>query len=281
MKKNYKLKIINYILQTKGTGMQRFGRIQDSPLPSPDPSPLYQIPADRRGEPRVRPVKEQNYILRQPPRLKLPKRTPLVLMLLFVFSLGAWGETKTGFFLSLGHSHYNYKTFTRTEVSNLVGEPSDLFFGVSLFLKNQFEVNLIYNRSTEDFGSNPQTISYDKDGFGLEIGKVIHIHLFKKSNFDVSIEFVGGGYGMLYPFKKINSGMNFSFFDKSDIPGADDLYYQAGFYWSVRLQYLIAKKASIDIGFKSLVPVRSNEFIETRGEEILLTKSFFLIGISF
>jgi hypothetical protein len=140
---------------------------------------------------------------------------------------------------------------------------------------------LLYNRSTEDFGSDPETISYDKDGFGLEIGKVIHIHLFKKSNFDVSIEFIGGGYGMLYPFKKINSGRNFAFFEKSDIPGADDLYYQAGFYWSVRLKYLIAKKASIDIGFKSLVPVRSNEFIETRGEEILLTKSFFFIGISF
>jgi hypothetical protein len=206
---------------------------------------------------------------------------PLVLMLVLVFSLGVWGETKTGFFLSLGHLHYTYKTFTRAEVSNLVGEPSDLFFGVSLCLKNRFEVNLLYNRSTEDFGSDPQTVSYDKDGFGLEIGKVIHIHLFKKSNFDVSIEFVGGGYGMLYPFKKINSGRNFAFFDESDIPGADDMYYQAGFYWSVRLKYLIAKKASIDIGFKSLVPVRSNEFIETRGVEILLTKSFFLIGISF
>jgi hypothetical protein len=208
------------------------------------------------------------------------KRAPLVILLL-VFCMGAWGETKTGFFLSLGHLHYSYKTFTRTEVSNLVGEPSDLFFGVSLYLKNQLEVNLFYNRSTEDFGSDPQTISYDKDGFGLEIGKVIHIHLFKKSNFDVSIEFIGGGYGMLYPFKKINSGRNFAFLEKSDIPGADNLYYQAGFYWSVRLQYLIAKKASIDIGFKSLVPVRSNEFIETRGEEILLIKSFFLIGISF
>jgi hypothetical protein len=177
--------------------------------------------------------------------------------------------------------HYSCKSFSRAEDSNLVGEPSDLFFGVSLCLKNQLEVNLLYNRSTEDFGSDPQTVSYDKDGFGLEIGKVIHIHLFNKSNFDVSIEFVGGGYGMLYPFKKINSGRNFAFFDKSDIPGADDLYYQAGFYWCVRLQYLIAKKASIDIGFKSLVPVRSNEFIETRGEEILLIKSFFLIGISF
>jgi hypothetical protein len=208
------------------------------------------------------------------------KRAPLVVLLL-VFCVGVWGETKTGFFLSLGHLHYSYKTFTRAEDSNLVGEPSDLFFGVSLCLKNQFEVNLLYNRSTEDFGSDPQTVSYDKDGFGLEIGKVIHIHLFNKSNFDVSIEFVGGGYGMLYPFKKINSGRNFAFFDKSDIPGADDLYYQVGFYWSVRLKYLIAKKASIDIGFKSLVPVRSNEFIETRGEEILLTKSFFLIGISF
>jgi len=214
------------------------------------------------------------------PRLKLFKRVPLV-MLLLVFSLGVWGETKTGFFLSLGHLHYSYKTFARTGVANLVGEPSDLFFGVSLGLKNQFEVNLLYNRSTEDFGSNPQTVSYDKDGFGLEVGKVIHIHLFTKSNFDVSIEFVGGGYGMLYPFKKINSGRNYDFYDKSDIPGADDLYYQVGFYWSVRLQYLIAKKASIDIGFKSLVPVRSNEFIETRGEEILLTRSFFLIGISF
>ncbi len=208
------------------------------------------------------------------------KKSPLVILIL-VFCIGLKAETKTGFFLSLGHLHYSYRTFAHIDAANLVGEPSDLFFGVSLGLKNRFEVNLLYNRSTEDFGSNPQTISYDKDGFGLEIGKVVHIHLFKKSNFDVSIEFVGGGYGMLYPFKKINSGRNYDIYDKSDIPGADDLYYQAGFYWCIRLQYLIAKKVSIDIGYKSLVPVRSNEFIETRGEEILLTRSFFLIGISF
>jgi len=205
----------------------------------------------------------------------------IILLIALAFSQSVHAETKTGFFLSLGHLNYTYKTFSGEPVANLVGEPSDLFFGVSLYWKNWFEINLVYNRSTEDFGSNPQTVSYDKNGFGLEIGKVLHIHLFKKSNFDVSIEFVGGGYGILYPFKKINSGRNFPVFDESTIPGADDLYYQAGFYWSVRLKYLIAKKASINVGFKSLVPVRSNEFIETRGEEILLTKSFFTIGISF
>jgi hypothetical protein len=205
----------------------------------------------------------------------------LILLIILAFSQAAQAETRTGFFLSLGHLHYTYKTFSGDPEANLVGEPSDLFFGVSLYLKYQFEINLVYNRSTEDFGSDPQTVSYDKDGFGLEIGKVIHIHLFKKNNFDVSIEFIGGGYGILYPFKKINTGRNAAFFDESSVPGEDDLFYQAGFYWSIRLTYLIAKKASINIGFKSLVPVRSNEFIETRGEEILLTKSFFIIGISF
>jgi hypothetical protein len=206
----------------------------------------------------------------------------LILLIILAFSQAAQAETRTGFFLSLGHLHYTYKTFRGDTDANLLGEPSDLFFGVSLYLKNRFEISLVYNRSTEDFGSDPQTISYDKDGFGLEIGKVIHIHLFKKNNFDVSIEFIGGGYGILYPFKKINTGRNAAFFDnESSTPGEDDLFYQAGFYWSVRLTYLIAKKASINIGFKSLVPVRSNEFIETRGQEILLTKSFFIIGISF
>ena len=47
----------------------RDGRIQDSPLPSPVPLPLYHTPSDpgdHRGEPRVRPGNDQNCILGQP-----------------------------------------------------------------------------------------------------------------------------------------------------------------------------------------------------------------------
>jgi hypothetical protein len=205
----------------------------------------------------------------------------LIIALTIIFPITARGKakTRTGFFLSLGHLNYSYKTFADDESEAFVGEPSDLFFGVSLYWKNQFEINLVYNRSTDDFGSAPQVIAYDKDGFGLEVGKIIPIHLFKKGSFDVSLEFVGGGYGILYPFKKKNSGSNL-YFDARE-PGEDSLFYQAGFYWAFRLKYQFAQKASFDIGFKSMIPVRSNEFIETRGKEILLLKSFFTIGVSF
>ena len=203
----------------------------------------------------------------------------IVIIIVLVFPFNAGAETKTGFFLSLGHMHYSFKTYTDDESSSFVGEPSDLFFGVSLYIKNQWEISLVYNRSTEDFGSTPQVITYDKDGFGLEIGKIIPIHLFKKGSFDVSLEFVGGGYGILYPFKKKNSGSNLIFAEKE--PGESSMFHQAGFYWAIRLKYRLAQKAAFNIGFKSLIPVRSNEYIETRGKEILLLKSFFTIGISF
>jgi hypothetical protein len=209
------------------------------------------------------------------------KITGFIIIIFIVMALPytAGAETKTGFFLSLGHMHYSFKTYTDDESSGFVGEPSDLFFGVSLYIKNQWEISLVYNRSTEDFGSTPQVITYDKDGFGLEIGKIIPIHLFKKGSFDVSLEFVGGGYGILYPFKKKNSGTNLILFEKE--PGESSMFHQAGFYWAIRLKYRLAQKAAFNIGFKSLIPVRSNEYIETRGKEILLLKSFFTIGISF
>jgi len=188
-------------------------------------------------------------------------------------------ETRTGFFLSLGNMYYTYNTYPSSEYSNVVGEPSDLFFGVTLNFKSIFEVSLVYNRSTEDFGPSPDLVTYDKDGFGLELGKPLPIHLFKKNSFDVWLEFVGGGYFIWYPFKKRNSGSGTPIYEN---PREDDsTYYQAGFYWAIRVKYMIAKKASINVGFKSMIPVRSNEFTAVKGREILLGKSFITVGISF
>lgn len=205
----------------------------------------------------------------------------VVLIGIIFLLLGAsftWGKTQTGFFLSLGQAHYSYHSFSNDQTPVKLGQPSDLFFGISLSLDDQWELGVIYNRSTEDYGADPTVVTFDKDGFGLEAGKIIPVHLFRKNSFDVAIHFSGGGYGMIYPFKKRKSGSDVAYFDIVD---RGKMFGQAGFYWAIRLKYMIAGKVSLDVGFKSLVPVRSNEYKITRGKEILMTRSFFTIGVSF
>ncbi|MCP4151151.1 MAG: hypothetical protein GY757_25630 [bacterium] len=175
--------------------------------------------------------------------------------------------------------HYSYKAYGEGDAFILSGEPSDLFFGLSLDYKSQWELNLVYNRATEDYSSDPNTVTFDKDGIGLEVGKIIPIPLVHKSHFDLSVEFVGGGYGMIYPYKKVGSGLNSVNLETAN--AMDDLFYHLGFYWGIRLKYLISQKVGLYIGYKSIIPVRSNEFEITRGKEILITKSFLTIGVSF
>lgn len=187
------------------------------------------------------------------------------------------GETRTGFFLSMGQMHYSFKSYSDDHTPVTLGEPSDMFFGLSLYFNSQWEATLFYNRSSEDFAQDPNVVTYDKDGFGLEAGKIIPIHLFKKGSFDVSLHISGGGYYLIYPFKKKKSGSVVQYENLDD--GA--MFFQAGFYWHIRLKYMIAGKASFDIGFKSLIPFSGNEYKATRGKDILVTKSFFTIGVSF
>lgn len=185
---------------------------------------------------------------------------------------------RTGVFLSLGHTNYNYRSFDNTQPSSPSGDPADLFLGISLIYKSHLELNLIYNRSTEGFGIDTQVPSYDKDGFGLEAGGVIPVHLFNKNNFAVSVEFVGGGYGILYLSKRVHSGVDIG--DPMGNKEKNSLY-QAGFYWGIRLRYLISGKASFEVGYKSMLPIKSNEFLFRTGKESLLFKSFFTLGVSF
>jgi hypothetical protein len=190
---------------------------------------------------------------------------------------------RTGMFLSLGQMNYRYKDFESGGSNITAGDPSDLFLCLTLRLKNHLELNLLYNRSTEDFSPEPLMISYDRDGFGLEAGGILPVHLFRKDSFDVYLDFVAGGYGLFYPFKRLNSGGNVDNYllPENSAASEKDAHYQFGLYWAIRLRYMILGKVSLEVGYKSLLPVKSNEFKSRRGKEILLYKSFFTIGITF
>ncbi len=201
-------------------------------------------------------------------------------LLLILLSQVNLAKSKTGFFLSLGSMHYQVRSLDSANQAVGIGEPSDLYFGLSLDLNRKWEVNLVYNRSTEGFSSNPEIPTFDKDGLSFEFGKLLDIPLLRRDYFTTYIEFVGGAYFTIYPFKK-------SSLPKRELYGAvgneidRKLFSTAGFYWAIRLNYLISNRVSILIGYKSLIPVRSNEFTLSRGVELLLTKSFLTLGVSF
>lgn len=186
-------------------------------------------------------------------------------------------ELNTGFYLSLGQLHYSIKSFSGSQDTTVTGKPSDLFLEVTLSYKNTLELNLLYNRATGEFESGLNRLTYDMDGFGIEAGKIINIHLFRKNDFDVSSDVVVGGYYLFFPFKNISIKK----IGETYRSGEAGVYYQAGFYWSIRLKYLISGKMSLNLGFKSLLPVRSNEFTSLEEEDILMFKSFFYAGIAF
>lgn len=189
----------------------------------------------------------------------------------------AVGEVYTGFYLSLGQMHYSIKSFSGSQNSTISGEPADLFFGVTLAYKNTAELNLLYNRATGEIQSGADRLIYDMDGFGIEAGKIIAIHLFKKNNFAVSADVVVGGYYMFFPFKNISVRQ----IEAGYLRGKGGLYYQTGFYWSTRLKYRMPGKISLNLGFKSFLPVRGNEFSSLDEENVLLFKSFFYVGVVF
>lgn len=200
-----------------------------------------------------------------------------IISVIVLFPHIAAGELNTGFYLSLGQLHYSIKGFSEGQEPAVTGKPSDLFLEVTLSYKNTLELNLLYNRATGEFESGPDRLTYDMDGFGIEAGKIINIHLFKKNDFDVSADVAAGGYYLFFPFKNISIKKPGEVYRS----GEAGLYYQAGFYWSIRLKYLVSGKLSLNLGFKSLLPVRSNEFISLEEEDILIFKSFFYAGIAF
>jgi len=208
-----------------------------------------------------------------------------VLIIVFLFpaaveGIRGLGDMNVGLYLSLGQMRYNFKTFTGSGIPAIDGRPKDLIVGFSLSYKNQVELNLIYNRTTGDIAIGDRQYTYDKDGFGIELGKVIPIHLFEKSGFDVSTEFAAGGFVVTASNKSIYAFKDGLYLegDKSEV---GDSHYQVGIYWAVRLKTLISKKASVYLGMKSLLPFKSNEFYIDEDNKVLLYKSYLYLGISF
>jgi hypothetical protein len=190
----------------------------------------------------------------------------------------AYGDFSTGIHLSLGQLHYSFKDFASPNGPGLEGKPNDLFLGFSLYFKNRFEVNVVYNRASGEISRDYRLVNYDKDGFGLDVGKVLSLDLFKKGSLSLSADFVAGLYAMVYPILNIRqTDRRTGQTEELD----DPFHHQLGFYWTVRLRNLIGKKLSIDLGFKSLIPFKSNEWASSLGEDILIYKNFLTIGISF
>ena len=86
------------------------------------------------------------------------------------------GEYKAGFYLSMGQMHYSLKNFADTpDIQDM--ELKDLLMEASIQLKNKLEINLFYNRFNGIVNINGERLTFDKDGFGIEIGKLILKHL--------------------------------------------------------------------------------------------------------
>lgn len=209
---------------------------------------------------------------------KLSRTKWLLLWLGMLLPLLAYGDFSTGIHLSLGQLHYSFKDFASPNGPGLEGKPNDLFLGFSLYFKNRFEVNVVYNRASGEISRDYRLVNYDKDGFGLDVGKVLSLDLFKKGSLSLSADFVAGLYAMVYPILNIRqTDRRTGQTEELD----DPFHHQLGFYWTVRLRNLIGKKLSIDLGFKSLIPFKSNEWASSLGEDILIYKNFLTIGISF
>ncbi len=207
----------------------------------------------------------------------------LVIVFLFpaaVAGLGSKSGLNVGLYLSLGQMRYNFKTFTGSGIPDIDGRPKDLIVGFSLSYKNQVELNLIYNRTSGDIAIGNRQYSYDKDGFGIELGKIIPIHLFEKSGFDVSAEFAAGGFAITASNKSIYAFKDDLYISPTDA-AVGKSHYQVGLYWAARLKTRIFKKAAVYLGFKSLLPFKSNEFYIDEDKKILLYKSYLYLGISF
>ncbi len=205
------------------------------------------------------------------------KRLLPALLLLLLLPLPGRGELHTGFYISLGQMHYSFKSFDGSQVPTLTGKPTDLFLGVSLWLNNRWELNLTYNRSTGTVEFGGDRLSFDKDGFGLELGKVLPIHLFKKGGFNVSLDIAAGLYGTLSP----SESSTVDWLGGESTGSGDSWNYQAGFYWTVRTRYMIGGKAAFHVAYKSLLPVKGNEFHTLVGKHTFLFKSFITIGVAF
>ncbi len=202
----------------------------------------------------------------------------LIILLLLGTCFPASADTRIGFFLSLGQMHYNYKNFDGQNTTRNIDQNSDFFLGASLRIPNQLEINLVYNRAIEETVSSAGRVAYDRDGFGLEAGKVISMHLFRKNKFAVSADVVGGFFYFYYPKPNIRPILT----NYEELPQIDQTSnYQTGFYWAVRIKYRIAQKASFDVGFKSLLPVANGRLPLKNDKKLFLFKSFFTIGISF
>lgn len=208
-----------------------------------------------------------------------------VLVVVFLFPAAAegvrgMGGVNVGLYLSLGQMRYNFKTFTGSGIPAIDGRPKDLIVGFSLSYKNQVELNVIYNRTTGDIAIGDRQYTYDKDGFGIELGKVIPIHLFEKSGFDVFAEFAAGGFAITASNKSIYVFKDGLYIGAED-SGVGGSHHQVGLYWAVRLKTLISKRASVYLGIKSLLPIKSNEFFIDEDNKVLLYKSYLYLGISF
>lgn len=209
---------------------------------------------------------------------KFSRTKCLLLWLGLMIPLLGHGDFSTGIHLSLGQLHYSFKDFADPNGPGLEGKPNDLFLGFSLYFKNRFEVNVVYNRASGEISRDYRLVNYDKDGFGLDVGKVLSLDLFKKGSLTLSADFVAGLYAMVYPILNIRqTDRRTGQTEELDDPS----HHQLGFYWTVRLRNLIGGKLSIDLGFKSLIPFKSNEFVSSLAEEILIYKNFLYIGISF
>ncbi len=213
------------------------------------------------------------------------KLTICVLVIGFLFpvvgeGVGGKGGFNVGLYLSLGQMRYNFKTFTGSGMPAVDGRPKDLIVGFSLSYKNQVELNVIYNRTTGDITIGDRQYTYDKDGFGIELGKVIPIHLFAKSGFDVFAEFAVGGFGITASNKSIYAFRD-GLYLAAESSEVGSTHYQVGLYWAARLKTLISKKASVYLGIKSLLPFKSNEFYVEEDNKVLLYKSYLYLGISF
>ena len=199
-------------------------------------------------------------------------------MVLLYSTVLAYTEMKTGFYLAIGQMmHYNSKNFSNGDQDKIITEPADLFLGAWLYFPNKVEFSVVYNRAKGKFLLDQQRFTYDKDGLGLEVGKIITIKLFTKESYRLSLDFIAGAYTIIYFYKKIESEGS-----KYQSPSQqDNLQYQWGFYWSIRIKNGFNQKASFDLGFKSLLPAGSNEFISREGHRYFLFKSFIYLGISF
>lgn len=199
-------------------------------------------------------------------------------MIFLIFRICAHGESTMGVFLSLGQMHSNVTSFDSSESPSVLTRQQDYILGITFTLNNSLEFSAIYNRHSGDVELGDEIITFDKDGIGLEISKVFSTHVLEKNDFMVYLEFTTGFYAMTYPFKYFETDVDKSY---NKAPATDSFMYQLGFSWSVRTRVLVSKKAAFNLGFKSILPIRTNEFSHVTGQQYIMFKSFVFVGMVF